>query len=72
MDFHLFCSNLKCCPKLYVSDVRHIVIVLYSPMSCYQLHTGDCRNLSAFCHGLVYEGMGVQFMTVADQLWGSN
>lgn len=45
MNFYIFCSDLKCCQKLYVFDVRHIVIILYSPMSCYQLHNGGCTNL---------------------------
>lgn len=30
------------------------------------------RTYLQLCHGLVYEEIGVQFMTVADQLWGSN
>jgi len=30
------------------------------------------RTYMHLCHGLDYKGMWFQFMTVADQLWGSN
>lgn len=55
-------------PCLVISYILVVAQTLY--LCCYVLVTAG--TYVQLHHGLYYEGMWVQFMTVADQLWGSN
>lgn len=85
VNFYIFCSDLKCCQKLYVffmSDtlsycihqclvICYVLVVAQTLYLCHYILV-TARTYVQLCHGLNYKGMWVQFRTMADQLWGSN